>query len=968
MARPATAVKDAVVAHSEDEWLPKLDRITSTEGLCSSRDPEALFKSVDTDCNGNISLAEFKLLHSRVVAEERELVQNEGRAREEAFTQRKNKVYYQKLASALTLGILLTIGANAAMTAAVVFLSKDMGVNSEGVMVNPITGDALKVSSADTSVSTWGGLVDSNTGKTVQTAESSESRTLDSRLPDSMWQEIKYLEFTSESGGYLHLAVTATVRKPFEPALHGSIVTMYTALGWIELDADIVTFHESMAGVFTSAGFEVAGERRRMSSAFVLIGLFNSVPAFEGWNTTYDSPPKIPETFHAQIEYLHTCKQLDRETGLYEDLCVEHGVPDEFISDEHGTSRTAIAARAGRAYNADAVAAGVAKIQLYARVDAELWADAATSMQRESFGNMPNLWGWTLDRVTSALGAANTQDMAQTWQPTGERFFCRTAPGPKPLSFGSGLWVASYRGELVYNNTGALKFRIKHKQTNNVSVEYMTTVPEDVDGVLTVTTVYPLQIKANLTRADDEKVQEFIINFNTFDALSSVDPSIFSWGLDAPFTNATACESTLNMTTPYDERGFEIGSDGVIPRDMKIVGAAPFMPFLGAPDSTPFFQALRASPYSTAQEIISAIENGTIVLNSTDDIEDNAVVEGRMSISAYVAEQERLDEHNVTDNSTLPIIPEYETTSSPSREGPNYERSRRQLETRQLDSHFQFMHGLINRRIHHDMRQLEEESAIHHDRRHLEHDPLCNEGLFGDGGDDDLCSDSCQLWPLNPFISAAFSPKNGFPCSIEITKPHMCQMSFICEGAVGYFGPLAYTLEASVFLDCSDNFDACNGGGCIALNLGVGTSWAFFNLAYIQVCLRVQNFECNHCSSVATYYTRHCRSYWWYKWWWPGWHLGYTCWWQANHRCLSETTNQVAQFMYQVNVGIDIWFAGLEGTLYIYDNTHCGNDKCNGLYHSEGDNRWGQGRAVRLSGRVWVCHLWCMDVWAGWIV
>ena len=156
MARPATAVKDAVVAHSEDEWLPKLDRITSTEGLCSSRDPEALFKSVDTDCNGNISLAEFKLLHSRVVAEERELVQNEGRAREEAFTQRKNKVYYQKLASALTLGILLTIGANAAMTAAVVFLSKDMGVNSEGVMVNPITGDALKVSSADTSVSTWG--------------------------------------------------------------------------------------------------------------------------------------------------------------------------------------------------------------------------------------------------------------------------------------------------------------------------------------------------------------------------------------------------------------------------------------------------------------------------------------------------------------------------------------------------------------------------------------------------------------------------------------------------------------------------------------------------------------------------------------------------------------------------------------------------------------------------------------------
>ena len=34
--------------------------------------------------------------------------------------------------------------------------------------------------------------------------------------------------------------------------------------------------------------------------------------------------------------------------------------------------------------------------------------------------------------------------------------------------------------------------------------------------------------------------------------------------------------------------------------------------------------------------------------------------------------------------------------------------------------------------------------------------------------------------------------------------------------------------------------------------------------------------------------------------------------------------------MYQVNVGIDIWFAGLEGTLYIYDNTHCGNENAMG--------------------------------------
>ena len=163
-----------------------MDRRSSRSSIFAAHAPEELFESIDTDANGKISLAEFKQLHSRIVAEERKLQQAEVQALEEANTQRKNKVYYQKVATALLLGLLLIIGANAAMTAAVVFLTKDVGVNSEGVMINPITGDALKVSSADTSVSSWGGLVDSATGKTVHTAENAESQTLDSRLSDSV--------------------------------------------------------------------------------------------------------------------------------------------------------------------------------------------------------------------------------------------------------------------------------------------------------------------------------------------------------------------------------------------------------------------------------------------------------------------------------------------------------------------------------------------------------------------------------------------------------------------------------------------------------------------------------------------------------------------------------------------------------------------------------------------------------------
>ena len=72
--------------------------------------------------------------------------------------------------------------------------------------------------------------------------------------------------------------------------------------------------------------------------------------------------------------------------------------------------------------------------------------------------------------------------------------------------------------------------------------------------------------------------------------------------------------------------------------------------------------------------------------------------------------------------------------------------------------------------------------------------------------------------------------------------------------------------------------------------------------------------------------------------------------------------------MYQVKVGTDRKLYGLEGTMYIYDNAHCGNGVCNGHYSSYGEKRWGAGRSVRLSGRAWACLPWCFDIVNGWIV
>ena len=805
--------------------MSKRDLHEGSLSLTAKKDPKELFDSVDTDGNGAISLAEFRLLHSKIVTEERKLVEDERKAAEEASMQRRSTTYYKKVATALTLCILLVIGVNAAMTAAVVFLSKD-------------------VSTKD------GALVDASTGTVVTTGEATTAQSLDSRLPDTVWHEIKYLEFTSAAGGYLHLSVTATVRKPDDEALYGSIVTMYTSLGHIELDGEIVTFHESMVGVFSAAGFEVAAERRRLSSAFVLIGLFNSVPEFENWNTTYDSSPKIATTYHADIEYLYPCMQKHPNTGVWTDLCDEYGVPDEFIVDENGTDRDTIVLNSA-SYELDVIDTSLTT--LYARVDSELWADAASAKQRESFANMANLVGWTLDRVTSALGDANFLDVAQTWQSTGERFFCRTVPGPTQLTFEDDVWVAAYLGEVVHNDTDAVKFRIKHRETNNVSVEYITSFPEEIDGTLYVT---PLQIRANLSDADHtaDSIQSFIINFKTFEVLSSVDASVFSWGLDDSFTNHTACSTTLNMTMPYDDDGLEIGGDGEIPREFKIEGANPFVPYLLAPDSTQFFHAMRASPSSTAAEIFAAVEAGTLVFNDTDDLEDDAITAGRMSIEMYEEEQARLEGGNYTYNGSAPdpfTVDEEQTLDVYYDDG----NQRRQLsETTELD----FPNGA-------------------RERRQLEHAPgFCDGTGAIDVGTstDSNCPDTCVLWPPLPFIPG-FDP----PCDIEISRPHACSMEFSCgvpDGPVKgpswdavefQAGPMTIQLSASIFLDCTHDFSTCSGGGCLQMDAGLGKKGIFWSFGYIQACLYIRgNFRCGHCKKVETVKYQRCESY--KKWYW----------------------------------------------------------------------------------------------------
>eukprot|EP00966_Prymnesium_polylepis_P023287 535908-Prymnesium_polylepis.1 len=97
-----------------------------------------------------------------------------------------------------------------------------------------------------------------------------------------------------------------------EQPLFGSYVRIHTAVGVIWLDGDIVTFEDGMKSVFTGAGFQVGGQgHRRLATAFDLMGIFNMIPSFVGWNSSYDAPPKIPTTFTADVTLLHACPAQD---------------------------------------------------------------------------------------------------------------------------------------------------------------------------------------------------------------------------------------------------------------------------------------------------------------------------------------------------------------------------------------------------------------------------------------------------------------------------------------------------------------------------------------------------------------------------------------------------------------------------------------------------------------------------------
>ena len=450
--------------------------------------------------------------------------------------EKKTRRLATKAAIAMGVLILLVVGLNAGLTAAIVFLSKDVKVVG-GVMVDPSTNEAIMTRSSETKVASDGTLRDRGSNRAIATASALQELAIDSRLPDSAWDELKYIDVRNDNGGSVHLFVQAFTRIPSTNALHGSFVKIHSTIGTITLDGNLMTFSDSSStGVFAAAQFAVTSSGRRLVGIIYLIGFFNQIPSFDAWNTTYDTPPLIPSVFYANASLLYAC------TYGNSNLCDKANVPAEAIT--------------------------VLDDKLWAVSRVEMWADLNAGVGKEVYWFMAGNPGWTFEKHLDLN--AQTEHVMQTWQGgSNESYFCRTNPQPEsmstwlsPLSAASAR--ASYKGEVDGTTYTALQeellhhFQIKPLEAEHISLDFYT----HLVGPNVIPAFVQLRIGSDL---DDKDARFIAYKFDSFQPLQSLPlaGAIFNQSVSPHPFNVTHCNDTLAYTD-QDQEGTKIHPDNMI--------------------------------------------------------------------------------------------------------------------------------------------------------------------------------------------------------------------------------------------------------------------------------------------------------------------------------------------------------------------------------------------------------------------
>ena len=208
----------------------------------------------------------------------------------ELFREEKTKTKkLTRLVGGLAVILLVVLVAIFGLTFAVVEMSKDTGVSSDGRMTRK----------ADSTVVIKTGAVEK------------PSMALASCMSDEYFEELA--TFNADNGlARLSLSISGFARTVREKSVYGTVVTLITSAGTITLDGEMLEFSTDVGDIFVAAGFDTTSAGRRLAGLYELTAFFNAIPeANYGCFDPKSAGPKpvFPPNYKAHITVLYNCDE-----------------------------------------------------------------------------------------------------------------------------------------------------------------------------------------------------------------------------------------------------------------------------------------------------------------------------------------------------------------------------------------------------------------------------------------------------------------------------------------------------------------------------------------------------------------------------------------------------------------------------------------------------------------------------------
>ncbi len=117
---------------------------------------------------------------------------------------------------------------------------------------------------------------------------------------------------------------------------HGTVVVVYTHLGEIILDGEAVSFHETLSGAFSRAGFAIDANGRRLLGVVEMLGIFKLIRSAANFNVSAGGagpgpgqlsgqlPIAPPASYYAEVTETDLCQN---EQGASTNSCESDGRP-----------------------------------------------------------------------------------------------------------------------------------------------------------------------------------------------------------------------------------------------------------------------------------------------------------------------------------------------------------------------------------------------------------------------------------------------------------------------------------------------------------------------------------------------------------------------------------------------------------------------------------------------------------------